>query len=342
MISLNDITLEKLEQEMVEFCGKKFRATQLFEWFSKGVTDLASMTNLSADFKNKLSEKYSISTAEIEKKFESKLDGTKKYLIKFKDGTIVESVAMEYSHGISVCVSTQAGCYMGCRFCASTLNGKQRDLTPGEILGQIAIIQKDLDVRVSNIVLMGIGEPFDNFDNVITFLHNINNPKGIGLGMRHISISTCGLVDRINDFKDMELPVTLCISLHAPDDETRNKIMPINKKYNVEKLISACREYAKETGRRVTFEYILIDGLNDTVKHAEKLSKLLRGMLCHVNLIPANFVEECGFKPSTKKNIMQFMKILEDNRITATIRRELGSDISASCGQLRKKEVMKK
>lgn len=339
MINLNDLTYPELEQAIVS-CGEpKFRAGQFFKWFSLGVTDFDGMTNISKVTKVKLSENYSLATVKIYKKFCSNIDETVKYLLQLNDGSIVESVAMKYKHGISLCLSTQCGCNMGCKFCASTIGGKQRDLTAGEILGQAALLQADLGERISNIVLMGIGEPLDNYDNVITFLKNVNDEKGMNIGYRHISLSTCGLVDKINKLAKEKMPITLSVSLHAPDDETRNKIMPVNKKYNVEKLISCCKDYLKETGRRISFEYILIEGVNDSTEHALKLASLTKGMLCHINLIPANFVPESGLKSSSKASVQKFLNTLESKGVNATIRRTLGSDIEASCGQLRRNEM---
>ena len=264
-----------------------------------------------------------------------------KYLLELNDGNIVESVAMKYKHGITLCLSTQCGCNMGCRFCASTIGGKDRDLTSGEILGQAALIQADLGERISNIVLMGIGEPLDNYNNIITFLKNVNDENGMNIGYRHISLSTCGLVDKINMLAKEKMPITLSVSLHAPDDETRNKIMPVNKKYSVDSLIDCCKDYIESTGRRISFEYILIDGLNDTYEHAKRLSSITKNMLCHINLIPANFVPESGLKKSSKENVIRFLNALQSFGVNATVRRTLGSDIEASCGQLRRNEMNK-
>ena len=246
---------------------------------------------------------------------------------------------MKYNHGISLCLSTQVGCNMGCRFCASTIGGKQRDLTAGEILGQAALLQADLGERISNIVLMGIGEPLDNYDNVVRFLQNVNHKKGMNIGYRHISLSTCGLVDKIDRLAEEEFPITLSVSLHAPNDLIRNMIMPVNKKYNVDSLIECCRRYIAKTGRRISFEYILIDGVNDSERCAAELAKLTRGMLCHINLIPANFVPESGFSSSSRKNVRAFVSALEALRVNVTVRRTLGADIEASCGQLRRNEM---
>ena len=339
MINLNDLTYNELETAIVSVGEPKFRAEQLFKWFSLGVTDYERMTNISNFTKQKLLTEYSVANVNIFKKFASKVDETVKYLIQLNDGSIVESVAMKYKHGISLCLSTQVGCNMGCRFCASTIGGKQRDLTAGEILGQAALLQADLGERISNIVLMGIGEPLDNYDNVVRFLQNVNHKKGMNIGYRHISLSTCGLVDKIDRLAEEEFPITLSVSLHAPNDLIRNMIMPVNKKYNVETLMECCRRYIAKTGRRISFEYILIDGVNDSERCAAELARLTRGMLCHINLIPANFVPESGFSSSSRKNVRAFVSALEALRVNATVRRTLGADIEASCGQLRRKEM---
>ena len=339
MINLNDLTYNELETAIVSVGEPKFRAEQLFKWFSLGVTDYERMTNISNFTKQKLLTEYSVANVNIFKKFASKVDETVKYLIQLNDGSIVESVAMKYKHGISLCLSTQVGCNMGCRFCASTIGGKQRDLTAGEILGQAALLQADLGERISNIVLMGIGEPLDNYDNVVRFLQNVNHKKGMNIGYRHISLSTCGLVDKIDRLAEEEFPITLSVSLHAPNDLIRNMIMPVNKKYNVETLMDCCRRYIAKTGRRISFEYILIDGVNDSERCAAELARLTRGMLCHINLIPANFVPESGFSSSSRKNVRAFVSALEALRVNATVRRTLGADIEASCGQLRRNEM---
>ena len=337
MINLNDLTLTELQDVIAEAGEPKFRAKQIFKWFSRGVTNLDEMTDVSAKTKEKLREKFNIATVDILQRFDSKLDETKKYLMELSDGNIIETVAMFYKHGITVCISTQVGCNMGCKFCASTIGGKTRNLTAGEILGQVATVQRDLGMRISNIVLMGIGEPLDNYEHVRNFLINVNDENGMCIGYRHISLSTCGLVDKINALAEENIPITLSVSLHAPDNETRDKIMPVNRKYKVEELIDACRKYQGVTGRRISFEYILINKLNDTKKHAEDLAKLTKGMLSHINLIPANFVKESGFIKSTPDRVKAFKQYLENNGFNVTVRRELGSDISASCGQLRRK-----
>ena len=304
---------------------------------TSGVTRLDEMTDISAKTKEKIKENYNIANVQVWQRFDSKLDETKKYLMELDDGNIIETVAMFYKHGITVCISTQVGCNMGCKFCASTIGGKSRNLTAGEILGQVATVQRNLGTRVSNIVLMGIGEPLDNYEHVVNFLKNVNDENGMCIGYRHISLSTCGLVDKIKLLAEENIPITLSVSLHAPDNETRDKIMPVNKAYKVEQLIDACREYQGVTGRRISFEYILINQLNDTIKHAETLIKITKGMLSHINLIPANFVKESGLIKSTPDRVKAFKQYLEKNGINVTVRRELGSDISASCGQLRRK-----
>ena len=337
MVNLNDLTLEQLQNALVEIGEPKFRAKQIFKWFARGVTRLDEMTDISAKTKEKIKENYNIANVQVWQRFDSKLDETKKYLMELDDGNIIETVAMFYKHGITVCISTQVGCNMGCKFCASTIGGKSRNLTAGEILGQVATVQRNLGTRVSNIVLMGIGEPLDNYEHVVNFLKNVNNENGMCIGYRHISLSTCGLVDKIKLLAEENIPITLSVSLHAPDNETRDKIMPVNKAYKVEQLIDACREYQGVTGRRISFEYILINQLNDTIKHAETLIKITKGMLSHINLIPANFVKESGLIKSTPDRVKAFKQYLEKNGINVTVRRELGSDISASCGQLRRK-----
>lgn len=337
MINLNDLTLTELQDVITQAGEPKFRAKQIFKWFSRGVTKLDEMTDISARTKEKLRENFNIATVDIWQRFDSKLDETKKYLMELSDGNIIETVAMFYKHGITVCISTQVGCNMGCKFCASTIGGKTRNLTAGEILGQVAMVQRDLGARISNIVLMGIGEPLDNLENVRNFLINVNDENGMCIGYRHISLSTCGLVDKIKALAEENIPITLSVSLHAPDNETRDKIMPVNRKYKVEELIDACREYQGVTGRRISFEYILINKLNDTKKHAEDLARLTKGMLSHINLIPANFVKESGLIKSTPDRVKAFKQHLENNGFNVTVRRELGSDISASCGQLRRK-----
>lgn len=337
MIDLKDLSFEELSELLKEIGEPKFRTKQIFSWLHKGVESFDEMTDISKKTREKLAEISVVSTLKIREKYVSKLDKTTKYLFELEDGNCIESVVMYYKHGISICISSQVGCRMGCAFCASTIGGLYRSLTAGEIINQVIFAQKDIGERISNIVMMGIGEPLDNYDNVIKFLHNVNNEAGLNIGYRHISLSTCGVVDRIYALAEEKLPITLSVSLHAPNDEIRNSIMPINHKYNIEKLIKACRDYINTTTRRISFEYSLISGVNDSKENAIELAKLLKGMLCHVNLIPVNKVKERGFEKGTKAQIEMFQNTLISMGINATVRRELGSDISASCGQLRKK-----
>ena len=321
-----------------EIGAQKFRAKQLAEWIAKGAA-FDDMLNLPKNFRQKLSEVAFLSYPSVVEKYVSALDGTVKFLYRMSDGEFVESVVMKYEHGYSICLSTQAGCRMGCKFCASTIGGRVRNLAAGEILGEVLIAQKELSIRISNIVLMGIGEPLDNYDNVIKFLKLVNQKEGMNIGYRHISLSTCGLVDRIYDLANEDMPLTLSISLHASDDETRSSIMPVNQKYNLDKLLTACRDYFDKTSRRISFEYTLITGKNDSTEQAQKLAALLKRYLkdrpFHVNLIPVNEVAESGYKRGSKASIMNFCKELNMLGVNATVRRTLGADIKASCGQLR-------
>ncbi|MGI6031453.1 MAG: 23S rRNA (adenine(2503)-C(2))-methyltransferase RlmN [Eubacteriales bacterium] len=314
----------------------RFRAGQIFQWLYKGVESFEEMTNLSREIRAMLEENCYIDVLKVEQKQVS-TDGTIKYLWRLMDGNFVESVLMQYKHGNSICVSTQVGCAMGCRFCASTLEGKVRNLHASEILDQVLFAQKESGRPISNIVLMGIGEPLDNYDNVLTFLYNVNHEKGMNIGMRHISLSTCGLCDRIDQLAEEGLGITLSISLHAFNDEVRSEIMPINRRYNIATLLETCRRYIAKTGRRISFEYTLISGKNDSPQQARQLAALLRGMLCHVNLIPVNEVKECGFRRSDPRRVERFRQTLEQCGVNATVRRRLGGDIEASCGQLRRK-----
>lgn len=335
--SLNN---EELAEWVRENSLPAFRAKQIFSWLHKsGVSDFSEMSNVSKDLRNKLSEEFYISSCEIENKYVSAIDGTVKYLFRLSDGEFLETVIMKYKYGYTICVSSQVGCKMGCRFCASTLAGFKRNLTAGEIESQLHSAQKDLGIRISHIVLMGIGEPLDNFDNVLRFIENVNSEDGLNISVRNITLSTCGIVPRINDLMKHDLQLTLTISLHAPNDEIRSKIMPVNDRWKINEVIAACREYAEFTSRRVSFEYTLIKDVNDTPECAEELSKLLKGMLCHVNLIPVNNVEERKNIRSSDKSVNKFLHILQKNGINATIRRTLGSDINASCGQLRRKKT---
>lgn len=331
---------EELAEWVRENSLPAFRAKQIFSWLHKsGVSDFSEMSNVSKDLRNKLSEEFYISSCEIENKYVSAIDGTVKYLFRLSDGEFLETVIMKYKYGYTICVSSQVGCKMGCRFCASTLAGFKRNLTAGEIESQLHSAQKDLGIRISHIVLMGIGEPLDNFDNVLRFIENVNSEDGLNISVRNITLSTCGIVPRIKDLMKHDLQLTMTISLHAPNDEIRSKIMPVNDRWKINEVIAACREYAEFTSRRVSFEYTLIKDVNDTPECAEELSKLLKGMLCHVNLIPVNNVEERKNIRSSDKSVNKFLHILQKNGINATIRRTLGSDINASCGQLRRKKT---
>lgn len=339
MIDLKDFEYAELEKFIVGLGEKKFRAAQIFKWLHEGVTSYDEMTDISKSLREKLKEISYVSTLEIECKLVSKIDGTVKYLFRLPDGNCIESVVMRYHHGLTICISSQIGCRMGCRFCASTIGGLYRSLTAGEILNQVLFAQKDMGERISNIVLMGIGEPLDNYDNVVKFLHNVNHAKGINIGLRHITLSTCGVVPGIYKLADEDMPITLTISLHAPNDEIRDSIMPINHKYKTDELLKACKYYKEKTNRRISFEYSLISGVNDSFDNAKELADKIKDLQAHVNLIPVNKVEERDYKKGTKAEINSFLKHLTDCGVNATIRRELGSDISASCGQLRKKTM---
>ncbi len=333
--NLKDFTISELEKIISDMGEKRFRAKQIFKWLYDGAESYEEMTNIPKRLIEKLDEKYSVNNLKIEQKFVSRIDETRRYLLQLDDGNFVESVLMKYHHGYTICVSSQVGCAMGCAFCASTVGGRVRSLTAGEIIGQVMTVQKDLGLRISNIVMMGMGEPLDNFDNVMRFLENVNNPLGLNIGHRHITLSTCGLVDKIYELADRKLQITLSISLHAPNDEKRSAIMPVNKKYNIETLLKACRYYIEQTGRRISFEYTLIRGVNDNEAEARELLKLIKGLLCHVNLIPVNEVKESGFSASDRNAVEKFRAVLEKGGISATVRREMGADISAACGQLR-------
>lgn len=338
-LDLRGLTKDELEQLVADMGERPFRAKQINAWRHRPIASYDEMTNLPLSLRDRLQQKAELYQVSVAEKYVSKKDGTVKYLLRLYDGECVECVVMRYHHGLSVCISTQVGCAMGCRFCASTIGGKKRDLLAGEILSEVIFAQQDMGERISNIVLMGIGEPLDNFENVRRFLINVNDSEGLGIGYRHISLSTCGLVSGIDRLAELNLPITLSISLHAPDDETRSKIMPVNRKYDIDALIQACRRYQAVTGRRISFEYAMIAGLNDSGGHAGALAVLLRGLLSHVNLIPVNPIAERNFCKSNAAAIQKFVQILEAKGIPVTIRRELGSDISASCGQLRKKHL---
>ncbi|MBR0350855.1 MAG: 23S rRNA (adenine(2503)-C(2))-methyltransferase RlmN [Clostridia bacterium] len=339
MKNIKDYDLEDLKEELKTMGEKSFRAEQIFKWlYQDKVTSFDEMLNLSLELREKLKQNYSICNFNILKKLESK-DGTIKYLFDVLDDNAIETVLMSYHHGYSVCVSTQIGCKMGCKFCASTGIKFIRSLNAGEIVEQIIKIEQDTGVKVSNIVFMGIGEPLDNYENVIKAIRILNNPKGLNIGARHISVSTSGLVPMIYKLAEENIQCTLSISLHATTDEKRSSMMPVNKLYNIEQLIKACKDYIQVTNRRVSFEYALAKDNNDNLEDAERLVKLLRGMNCHVNLIPINKIENGKFDKSTNENIMRFRDYLNDHGIVATIRRELGSDIEAACGQLRRKNI---
>lgn len=328
-------------QMLASFCDglalPKFRTAQIYAWMHKfGVHDFSAMSNLPKALRSQLEESCFIPYCQIEDKYVSRLDGTVKYLFRLYDGEYVETVVMHYKYGYTICVSSQVGCKMGCKFCASTLAGYKRNLLPGEIEGQIHAAQNDLGVRISHIVMMGIGEPLDNYENVLTFLENVHDPNGLGISHRNITISTCGLVDKILDLASRKLQITLTVSLHAADNETRNTIMPVNRKWPIEQVLDACRKYYRTTSRRVSFEYTLICGVNDSPAYAGKLAKLLQNMHAHVNLIPVNYVKENKFGQIHEETVKMFCQILQKHNINATIRRTLGADINASCGQLRR------
>ena len=336
---IKNYTLDDLKKEMVAISEKEYRAKQIYEWlYKKNVLTFDEMTNLSKELIAKLNEKYYIEDLEILEKLESK-DGTKKYLLGLPTGGAIECVLMKYKYGYTLCISTQKGCKMGCKFCASTKAKFEGNLQTGEIVDQILKIQREEGIRISNIVFMGIGEPLDNFANLINAINIINDPFGIEIGARHISISTSGLADRIRDLADLKTQCTLSISLHYTTDEIRSEIMPINRKYNIEELLDACRYYIKVTGRRISFEYAMIDGLNDSLEDAKRLVSLIKDIKCHVNLIRINEIDETNYKKSTNDNILKFRDYLNNNNIVATIRRILGEDIEAACGQLRKQNM---
>lgn len=333
------MTLDELTEFVTENGFPKFRAKQIYDWLYKNVTDFDNMRNIPADLKAFLKSSSYISVANIEKKLVSRYDKTVKYLFSFNDGECVESVVMSYKHGYSICISTQVGCKMGCTFCATGKNGFSRSLEPSEMLGQIEAAQRDLNIRISNIVLMGMGEPLDNFDNVVKFLRLVSSDNGLNIGMRHITLSTCGIVPKIYELAKLHLGITLSVSLHAPNDEIRQRTMPIARKYSIEELLKACSDYFKTTGRRVTFEYSMISGVNDSDENARELAKRLEGTQSHVNLIPVNTVEGTGYLKSNIKRQQAFINILAAKNIGATVRRTLGCDINASCGQLKRKHI---
>lgn len=336
-IVLKNLTEEEMKEFILSIGEKKFRAKQIFSWIYKNVRDFDEMKNIPKSLRDKLREKSIIGNIDIDLRLDSKIDKTKKYLFLLNDGNIIETVAMEYEDRITVCVSNQVGCRMGCRFCASTIDGLERNLEAWEILDQIMKVQEDLGKRVSNIVMMGSGEPLDNFENTKRFLKLVNEESGLNIGYRHITLSTCGLVDKMMDLADLELPINIAISLHSPFDDERQKIMPVANKYSIEEIIDACNYYISKTNRRVTFEYSLIKDTNDSEKEARRLVELLRGMLCHVNLIPINPIEERDFEKPDMEYINRFKNYLDKKNIPVTIRNSMGSDISGACGQLRRK-----
>lgn len=337
MTDIKSMTLEELTAWLKEQGEPAFRAKQIFHWLYRGVSSFDEMTDLSKALREKLSSLAFLTPPQVARKQVSRLDGTIKYLWELSDGNCVESVLMRYQHGNTVCISCQVGCRMGCAFCASTIAGKVRDLTPSEMLDQVLFTQMDSGREISNIVLMGIGEPLDNMDTVLRFLTLVNHPKGLNIGMRHISLSTCGVIPGIRRLAELQLQLTLSVSLHAPDSETRSRIMPVNRAYDVEELFAACHDYFQKTGRRISFEYAMIDGVNDHDWQADLIARRIAGMPGHVNLIPLNDVVESPFKPS--RRTAAFQKRLQSHGVTATVRRSLGGDIDASCGQLRRKAM---
>lgn len=342
MKNILDLDLQELKQWMKDNKEKDFRAKQVMDWIYKEVWNFSEMTNIPKATLEKLEKSFYIGIPEIIETYSSKREDTKKHLFLLRDGNVIESVVMKYKHGNSICVSTQIGCKMGCKFCASTIGGVVRNLTSGEILGQIIRAQSELKERISNVVLMGSGEPLDNFENVLKFIYNVNAEYGLNIGQRHITLSTCGIVPKIKELADLDLQITLAISLHAPSDEIRKQTMPIANAYTIEELLEACRYYIGKTNRRITFEYALVKGFNDTKNNAEELSKILKGMLCHVNLIPINEISESTLKKSNMEAINNFKDVLANNGIETTIRREMGLDINAACGQLRRSYLKKK
>lgn len=341
VVDIKSLTSGELKAFLTENGFKAFRGKQVEDWLKKGVLSFDEMKNLPSELKDFLKTRCYISVAYIEKKLKSRYDKTVKYLFALRDGEYVESVVMSYRHGMSMCISTQVGCKMGCTFCATGKSGFSRDLTASEMLAQIEAAQRDLDIRISNVVLMGMGEPLDNFDNVLRFLELVTSEQSLNIGARHITLSTCGIVPRIYELARHDLQINLAVSLHAPNDEIRRKTMPVARAYPMDELLKACRDYFDTTGRRVTFEYALISGVNDGDDHARELAQRLKGMNCHVNLIPVNSVEGAGYTKSDIKRQQSFVNILAAKGIAATVRRTLGSDINASCGQLKRNHKSK-
>ena len=336
-MNLKSLTQPELAEILQSLGQPKFRAKQVYTWLHKGVRSYDEMTNLPKALRDALTAQYPINAPKVVRKQESQKDGTIKYLWQLSDGNCVETVLMRYHYGNTVCISTEVGCAMGCAFCASTIGGLVRRLEPFEMLDEVLFTQIDSGLPISHIVLMGIGEPLDNFDNVLRFLELVNSQDGMNISMRHISLSTCGLVPKIDALAEKKLQISLAISLHGPNNEIRGKIMPVNKAYDIDTLLDACRRYYAATSRRIHFEYAMIDGVNDSEENARELLRRLKGLPAHVNMIPLNHVEESPLKPSSKAAVAKFQKILEDGGVTATVRRTLGGDIDASCGQLRRK-----
>ena len=333
---IRSFNYEEMQEWVISIGEKPFRGKQIYEWLhQKQAEDFEEMSNLSKTLREKLSKEFRIGKTEVVEKLESKIDGTCKFLFRLDDGNVIESVLMKYKHGNSVCISSQVGCRMGCRFCASTLDGLARNLEVSEMLGQIYAIQKISKERVSNVVVMGSGEPFDNYDNIVKFLHMLSDEKGLNISQRNITVSTCGIVEKIMELAKEKLQITLAISLHAPNDEVRKELMPVANRYTMAQIYEACQSYFNETGRRITFEYSLVEGVNDSEAYANQLAGYLKGLNCHVNLIPVNPIKERNYKDTKRKYVENFKNILEKNKINATIRREMGRDIDAACGQLR-------
>ncbi len=337
MTDLYDRTYDELAAWFTERGLPAYRAGQVFRWLARGVSDYAEMTDLPKDLRAALAAEFRVDGLFVERKLVSADDDTVKYVFRLHDGNVIESVLMKYRHGYSVCISSQAGCRMGCTFCASTLAGFGRDLSAGEMLGQVARIGADCGARISNVVVMGIGEPLDNYDELVRFLRLLNDARGLGVGLRHVSVSTCGVVPRMLDFTDEGLPVTLSVSLHAPNDAIRRQLMPVARSFPIEDLLEACRRHVERTGRRISFEYSMFQGVNDRPEHARELARRLRGLQCHVNLIPANEFAGGTYRRSRSEAVRAFQGILEAEGINATVRRELGTDIEAACGQLRRR-----
>ncbi len=337
---LKSMDLQELQLFLADMKEPKFRGKQVFEWIhKKQVSSFDEMTNLSKSLREKLQQNGILGGVEMVRRLVSQVDGTRKYLFALENDSVIESVLMKYEHGNTVCISTQAGCRMGCKFCASTIDGVERNLTPGEMLSQVYEIQKDCGERISGVVLMGSGEPLDNYENVVKFIHLINHPDGQNMGQRHITLSTCGLIERMYQLEEEHLQITLAVSLHAPNDEIRKKIMPVAKANSMDRLLDACNDYAERTKRRITFEYAMMQGVNDSDDCARELAKKLRDMLCHVNLIPVNDVKERDYIKSSNDRVKRFAALLQENGVETTIRRKLGSDIDAACGQLRRSHL---